>query len=213
MTGTPWHEAPLVALDLEGSGAQDRDHEVILEIATVPIINAQPDVDHAYCALINPGRPIPARPWISPGLTNQTLRTAPTLETVGPALAEHLDGRYIVGHNVGVDWRLLHRRFPSIRAAGLIDTLRLARHLNRATSNGLARLIAVNNLAAKIDSLAIGSQPHRALWDTIAAAILLGALVKQAWSNSPTIEDLTEIAGTPLEGTPPAADQPSLFER
>jgi hypothetical protein len=30
-----WSAAPLVALDLEGSGAQDRDHEAILEIADV----------------------------------------------------------------------------------------------------------------------------------------------------------------------------------
>jgi DNA polymerase-3 subunit epsilon/exodeoxyribonuclease X len=33
----PWHEADLVAFDLEGSGAQDRDNEAILEIALVPL--------------------------------------------------------------------------------------------------------------------------------------------------------------------------------
>jgi hypothetical protein len=113
------------------------------------------------------------------------------------------------------DWRLLHRRCPTIHAAGLIDTLRLARHLNSATSNGLARLVAVHDLTAKIDSLAVGSQPHRALWDTIAAANLLVTLVAQAWPSPPTIDQLIDIAGTPLENTPPAAaaDQPSLFER
>ena len=37
MTGssTPWQRARLAALDLEGSGAQDRDSEAILEIAVV----------------------------------------------------------------------------------------------------------------------------------------------------------------------------------
>ena len=38
-----WTTAPLVALDLEGSGAQDRDNEAILEIAVVPITAGQPD--------------------------------------------------------------------------------------------------------------------------------------------------------------------------
>jgi len=52
----PWTTAPLVALDLEGSGAQDHDDEAILEIAIVPIAAGQPDVPAAYTTLINPGR-------------------------------------------------------------------------------------------------------------------------------------------------------------
>ena len=46
-----WSAAPLVALDLEGSGAQDRDDEAILEIAIVPIAGGQPDI-----AASTPGR-------------------------------------------------------------------------------------------------------------------------------------------------------------
>jgi DNA polymerase III subunit epsilon len=103
----------LVAIDLEGSGTQDREHEAILEIALVPIIDWQPDTAAAYCTLINPGRSIPQRPWISPGLTDAVLRDAPTLAEVEPELARRINGKYLVGHNVGVDWRLLHRRSPS----------------------------------------------------------------------------------------------------
>nr|WP_083420022.1 hypothetical protein [Pseudofrankia sp. BMG5.36] len=33
----PWYDAALVALDLEGGGAQDREHEAILELAAVPL--------------------------------------------------------------------------------------------------------------------------------------------------------------------------------
>ena len=67
-TSDDWSTTPLVALDLEGSGAQDRD-EAILEIAIVPLTAGQPDIAGAYSTLINPGRKIPRRPWISPGLT------------------------------------------------------------------------------------------------------------------------------------------------
>src|SRR5215467_8788529 len=83
MTGssTPWQQARLAALDLEGSGAQDRDNEAILEIAVIPLSEGQPDLPHAYSTLVNPQRPVPRRPWISPGLTMAAL---------------------IVGHNVGV---------------------------------------------------------------------------------------------------------------
>jgi hypothetical protein len=68
MTGSlPWQQARLAALDLEGSGAQDRDNEAILEIAVVPLAEGQPDLPHAYSTLVNPQRPVPRRPWISPG--------------------------------------------------------------------------------------------------------------------------------------------------
>jgi DNA polymerase III epsilon subunit-like protein len=212
MTGTPWYDAPLVALDLEGSGAQERDHEAILEIATVPIVNAHPDVDNAYCTLVNPGRPIPKRPWISPGLTNHVLRNTPTIETIEPAVAARLNGRYLIGHNVGVDWRLLHRRCPTIQPAGLIDTLRLARHLGTTTSNGLAQLIAAHDLTAKIDTLATSSQPHRALWDTVATAILLVTLIQQRWPTPPTIDQLSNIAGVMLASSPSSSAEPTLFD-
>jgi DNA polymerase III subunit epsilon len=73
-----WTTAPLVALDLEGSGAQDHDDEDILEIAVVPLAAGQPDVASAYATLVNPGRTIRPRPWISPGLTSVALASAPS---------------------------------------------------------------------------------------------------------------------------------------
>ena len=62
-----WTTVPLVALDLEGSGAQDRDSEAILEIAVVPLTGGQPDVSTAYSTVINPGRKIPAARESRPG--------------------------------------------------------------------------------------------------------------------------------------------------
>jgi hypothetical protein len=64
-----WTTASLIALDLEGSRAQDHDDEAILKIAVVPITAGQPDMPAAYSTLANPDRTIPRRPWISPGLT------------------------------------------------------------------------------------------------------------------------------------------------
>lgn len=213
----PWYTANLAAIDLEGSGAQDREHEAILEIAVVPIHGGQPDLSDAYTTLVNPGRPIPRRPWISAGLTSEALRTAPPLTTVEPALATRLNGRYLVGHNIAVDWRLLHRRCPTIQPAGLIDTLRLARNLTLGTSNNLATLIDHLGLTAEVNTAAPGEQPHRALWDTTAAALLLGVLVVQTWSAPPPLSDLLRLAGLPINsqtsnGNPgPARDADTLF--
>lgn len=86
VSGTSWNDAALVALDLEGSGAQNREHEDILEIAIVPVIGGRPAVGDAYTTMINPGRPIPRRRWISPGLSTDVLARTPGLDAVAPEL-------------------------------------------------------------------------------------------------------------------------------
>ena len=194
-SSVPWQQARLVALDLEGTGAQDREDEAILEIAVVPLTDGRPDVPSAFCTLVNPGRPVPRRPWISPGLTTSALASAPAIADIESGLARRLDGAYIVGHNVGVDWRLLHRRCPSIRPAGLIDTLRLARiaHPGEKTNN-LAKLLDRHQLSNAVTELAKDSQPHRALWDTTGAALLLGALTTAWCPAGLSIQDLLDAA-------------------
>ena len=209
---TFWKHAPLIALDLEGSGAQDREHEAILEIALVPITSGQPSLTGAWTTLINPGRPITPAPWISPGLTSQALATAPALADITPQLTARLDRKVIVGHNIGVDWRLLHRRCPAIDPLTLIDTLKLARHVRPGTKgNGLATLLERHHLTAAVTALAPGSQPHRALWDAAGAAVLLGALIQALPDASTvTLDALKLIAGSPLGGKHdnPAGTQP-----
>ena len=197
-----WRTAPLVALDLEGSGAQDREDEAILEIAVVPFTAGQPDTAAAYSTLINPGRTIPRRPWISPGLTTAILAAAPGPADIEPELARRVSGHVMVGHNVRVDWRLLHRRYPAIAPVALIDTLRLARRLKLGTGNTLSSLTAHLKLTSQAEHLAAGSQPHRALWDAVATALLLPALIARCWPSGVTLSVLLEAAGIDLATDP-----------
>lgn len=210
-----WTTAPLIALDLEGSGAQDRDSEAILEIAVVPITAGQPEMTAAYATLVNPGRAIPPRRWISPGLTAGALAPAPSPAQVGPELARRINGHAVVGHNVSVDWRLLHRRYPDIAPTALIDTLRLARSLHLDSKNSLGALTDHLGLTERADQLAAGSQPHRALWDTVATALLLPALIARRWPSGATLSVLLETAGAGLAVSPArpgaAGAQDTLF--
>ncbi|MGH9211721.1 MAG: 3'-5' exonuclease [Acidimicrobiales bacterium] len=208
-TGTSWRTEQLVALDLEGSGAQDRDKEALLEVAVVPLLNGQPDVDNAYATMVNPGRKIRQGPWISPGLTNSVLAGAPPLGDVEPNLAKRLDRAVIVGHNIGVDWRLLHRRCPAIQPRALLDTLRLAKHVRPTEkARSLTSLLDRHELTGIVNKLASASQPHRALWDTTAAALLLAALTTVGYDHDPTLEQLIQVAAIPLDLAPTA---PRLF--
>jgi DNA polymerase III epsilon subunit-like protein len=203
MTGssTPWQQARLAALDLEGSGAQDRDNEAILEIAVVPLSEGQPDLPRAYSTLVNPQRPVPGRPWISPGLTMATLSAAPAIASIEPELARRLSGAIIVGHNVGVDWRLLRRRCPSIRPAGLLDTLRLARLARPGDErNSLSALLDRHELTGQVTGLAPGSRPHRALWDAAGTVVLLRKLITMKYPDGVSIQHLMSVAGTDVTG-------------
>lgn len=218
MTGSsiPWQQAALTALDLEGTGAQDRDDEAILEIAVVPLACGHPDLENAYCTLVNPQRPVPRRPWISPGLTAQALAAAPAIGDIEAELARRLSGAIIAGHNIGVDWRLLSRRCPSIRPAGLLDTLRLARlACPGEKGNGLARLLDRHQLTAQVTRLAPASRPHRALWDATGAALLLQALVARHYPHGASIHELLSAIGTAIaehDDTPTGAPaQGELF--
>lgn len=212
---TPWTDTDLVALDLEGSGAQDHDDEAILEIAVVPLVAGSPVIEETYCTLINPERPIPIRPWTSPGLTTAVLSRASRLKDVEPELTRRLNGQIIVGHNVGVDWRLLHRRLPGIAPARLLDTLRLARHLNLGPKLSLTALLDRLNLMTKIDQLAAGSMPHRALWDTVGVGLLLPALVDIGWPSGVSMNELLTAGAVELFAARPTVagnEQGTLFE-
>lgn len=200
---TPWTDAPMVALDLEGTGAQDHEDERILEIAVVPIAAGLPSLPDAYTTLVNPGRRIQLHPWISPGLTNVTLAGAPALADVEPELARRLDGRMIIGHNVRVDWRLLHRCCPTIRPSGLIDTLRLARHLYPDDKRkSLTALLERHALTEQVTRSVPGSRPHRALWDTLGAALLLCTLTDQmATGRTLSLLELQRVAGMSVTTT------------
>ncbi|WP_017609431.1 3'-5' exonuclease [Nocardiopsis xinjiangensis] len=207
MLDRPWTEAPLCALDLEGTGAQDKGNEVILEVAVIPIVDGSPDMQAAYESLVNPGRPVPRRPWISPGLTDEALREAPSPAQVGPELEARVNGRYMVGHNVIVDWKLVHLRHPHVQPAGLIDTLRLTRHLQIPAPRGLGALLDRFELREQVDKSAPSGRPHRALWDTVAAAVLLARLLE----DDPNVHTLAELLATASVPGVPASEDPTLF--
>jgi DNA polymerase III epsilon subunit-like protein len=204
-----WTSGDLVAVDLEGSGPQDPAGEAILEIALVPIRAGLPEVTAAYSTVINPERPIRRGPWTSPGLTNATLTAAPPLSSVAASIRERVDGRILVGHNVTVDWRLIHTHLPDARPRALIDTLRLARHRRPDLKNGhsLSAWIERLHLSDTITAAAPGSQPHRAIWDALATAELLRALMHDAPVAEADLEALLTIAGIPTDR--PARRQPS----
>jgi len=184
----------LVALDVKGTGGQEREQEAVLEIALVPIVDWRPDPAAAFTTLLNPGRPIPRRSWIAPGLTDLALRSAPRLGDLHAALARRVNGNHVVGYDLTTQWPLLRRWCPHLAPAGLIDTLQLARMVDPTHRNNLPAVIRQLHLTGTVDELSV-SLPGRALWDAMGAAALLGALAVPVLGPEVSVEELIAVAG------------------
>ncbi|WP_243742321.1 hypothetical protein [Actinorugispora endophytica] len=106
-----------------------------------------------------------------------------------------------------MDWKLLHLRHPSVRPSGLIDTLRLARHARIPDPRGLGTLLDRFELRNQVENLAPGGRPHRALGDTVAAALLLLRLADE----SPEIHTVAELLAAASVPGVLASEDPTLF--
>ena len=182
------------------------------KLPLVPLTaDLKPDMRQAFTTLLNPQRPIPKRPWISPGITDAVVQNAPFLYQVGPNIAELVNGAYLLGHNVRVDWRLLCRKFPELRPTGLLDTLRLARDHHGKSGNGLGALLDRYNLTGDVTAQVPGGQAHRALWDTVACALLLARLQTEMQIHS--TDQFVASARIPLSTQmTTATPAPTLFD-
>ena len=139
----PWFCYTYAAFDLEGSGAQDKEHEEILEVASVLIKNKKMSNTY-FVSLINPKRPLKKLPWIY--LTNEQLRGAPTFEDVKTPLQNFLQQTVIIAHNAKIDVKLLNLKGATISTLAVIDTLRMAKAILKREKNTLYDLIALFNL-------------------------------------------------------------------
>jgi DNA polymerase-3 subunit epsilon len=189
----------LLALDLVASGAQDREAEAILEVAAVPMIDWQPRVGAGFSTRINPGRPVPPRQWIAAGLDDARLREAPGLGDVLPELTRRINTGYVVGYNIGANWRLLRRSAPGLRVAGLIDVLRLARAIDPAHRHDLPAVIDQLALTELVDQYTDGARPGRALWNSVASVVLMTSLARKVFGPDASVAQLLAVAGVPAQ--------------
>ncbi|MGW4412960.1 3'-5' exonuclease [Nonomuraea sp. NPDC004702] len=175
-----WTALPLVAFDVVGTGGRDWRDQAVLEVAAVPVTEGRPNMAAAWAATVNPGRRVEPKPWISPELTGDALAHAPTLQDLRATIAGKLNGRYLVGHDIGDDWRLLNLRLSDIRPAGLIDTARLAEYLwPGTTGRSLLNLLGRYDLDHHVEILVPDKRVRRATWKAVGAAVLLSALAGQ----------------------------------
>ncbi len=108
------------------------------------------------------------------GRLRHELSEAPSLPELWPQLTPWLLGRPLVAHNIGTERGLLQRVAPLHRPGPWVDTLRLARHCYPLlASAALEDLTAELGLRPALRAALPGREPHDALYDAAACALLL----------------------------------------
>lgn len=176
-------------IDVETTGFRPGWHDRIVEIAVVHL-DDHGNVNREWCSLVNPDRDM--GPQSVHGISAAEARRAPTFDQLAGHVAELVEGRVIVAHNLSFDARFLAAEFeragfkvPVDPADGLC-TMSLASHFLPAAGRSLPdcrRLLGLPDHRA-----------HSALHDALAAADLMAYYLTAAGSAPPWARLVAEAA-------------------
>ena len=191
----------LAFVDLETTGTRPtRDR--ITEIAIIPV--DQGVVGEPLQTLVDPGVAIPPTITRLTGISDDMVEGAPIFARLVDAVAERLEGRWLVAHNARFDAGFLRNAF---RAAGQVLTLRelctvkLSRRLDRGERrHNLDSLVSRHHLP-------VGDR-HRAMGDCQALPALMARFIERDGVDA-VIEALERQA--PRASTPPNLD-PAILD-
>ena len=128
------------------------------------------------------------------GQIRRLLAEAPPAGELWPELSGWLTGGALAAHNAGTERGVLSRMAPLHRLGPWIDTLALTRSTYpRLVSRALEDVTAALGLDARVRALCPGRDPHDALYDAFACAVLLEHFLGLPGWERVTIEAL---AGT-----------------
>lgn len=182
-------------VDVEATGGSPASGDRIIEIAIVQVTRGQ--VGEVWHTLVNPGRSLPFGVQDLTGINGAMTLRAPWFEHIAPDVAERLEGRVFVGHNVGFDFRFvmaeLNEALGSVPKMRRLCTIRMTRlllpSLRRRNLDALSRHYRIVNHAR-----------HRADGDALATARVLVRLLDEACARG--VRDLDSLERL-LAGVPP----------
>jgi DNA polymerase III subunit epsilon len=173
---TPWREAAWCAVDLELTGLDPREHEII-SFGAIPIDDGRIRLDAAVEGLARPRGAITESSIRVHGIRAADLARAPRLvDAIGPLLGA-ITGRLLVVHAAAVERAFLGRalRECGLRLRGpLIDTEVLGRVWLHERDGHCPKRLSLGDLATALGLPA--DRPHQALGDALTTAQVFIAL-------------------------------------
>lgn len=197
-----WPSEQIVIVDVEGNGHNPPDL-VELAIAAFPATKDEAPISW----LIKPPNRITWQAKNVHGIGNSDVENCPGWDEIKDEVEQELTGQWFVAHNASVDYSVVKRHLPDWVPAGIIDTLKLARHVYpNASSHSLAALLTTTGLRD-----AVSGELHRAGEDARVTALLLTHLIEK--SSAKSWIDICKIAQIqkPAEEKAPPPEQGSLW--
>jgi DNA polymerase III epsilon subunit-like protein len=122
------------------------------------------------------------------------LAVAPDLATLWPELTPWLVGLPLAAHNIGTERTVLERAAPLHRLGPWIDTLRLVRKFcPQLASASLTDVVAELGLVPRLQTFCPNREPHDALYDAFACALLLEHFLAQPGWEDVTVRALKDL--------------------
>ncbi|MGN6169867.1 MAG: 3'-5' exonuclease [Solirubrobacteraceae bacterium] len=181
----PWRQARWCALDLEMTGLDPREDEII-SFGAIPIEGGRLQLHAAVTGLARPSREVGEASIPVHGIRDVDLASAPPLAAwIGPLL-EAITGRVLVLHSAGIDRPFLKR---ALRERGVrlrnsfADTEILGRLWLHERDGNLRRRLSLGDLASALGLPA--ERPHNALGDALTTAQVFIALATHLDSLHP----------------------------
>lgn len=201
-TDFAWPPESIIIVDVEGNGHTPPD---LVEVGISPF----PAVENSETLswLIKPANRITWQAQRIHGIKNAELENCPSWAEIMGEVGQQLQNRWFVAHNASVDYGVMKRHLPEWSPVGVIDTLKLARHVYpNAKSHRLESLLIETGLRDKV-----ADQLHRAADDAYATALLLDHLIEK--STARTWQDICKIAQlkTQTEDQSPPPEQGNLW--
>ncbi|WKD27416.1 3'-5' exonuclease [Halomonas sp. KG2] len=196
---TPIAQVPMVALDMETTGLDERRHAIV-SIGVVPFtLDRIPLAQRRYW-VVKPSRPLDEASIAYHHITHSEIATAPDFDAVLDELLAVLAGRLVVVHFRNIERPFLDAAVKARRGEGvmfpMIDTMSLEAHMHRQTlwarfRRWLGRPPVSIRLNASRERYGLPVyQGHHALVDALATAELLQAQISHHYTPETQLKDI-----------------------
>lgn len=196
---TPIAEVPMVALDMETTGLDERRHAIV-SIGLVPFTLSRIRLAERRYWVVKPPRPLAESSIAYHHITHSEVEGAPDLDAVLDELFEQLVGKIVVVHFRHIERPFLDTAVKDRRGEGLmfpmIDTMSLEARLHRQSMwarfrRWLGRPPVSIRLDASRQRYGLPSyQSHHALTDALATAELFQAQIASRYQPETPVSAL-----------------------
>jgi len=185
--------ASFAVLDFETTGSVAGYPVEPWQVGMVRVAGGRVCREARFESLIHVGeRPFNPRAPGRHALLRAPLAAAPTADELLAVLSGWLTGTPLVAHNAGTERAMLATIAPLHRFGPWVDTLALTRHAYPGlASKSLEDVTAALGLAAQTQDLCPGREPHDALYDATACAVLLTHFLSLPGWEHVTVEALS----------------------